>query len=186
MSGSLEERVKRAVSEKIEIVPYNTEWPALFKEEKERLLKLFPVDLSGLIVHFGSTAVPGLSAKPVIDMLVEIFSFEKTKKHIVPILEKNGYDYFWRPILGDGPPFYPWFIRRNSEGVRTHHIHMAEPGFPLWDQVGFKDILIAHPETAKAYETLKISLAAQFPNDRAAYTHGKSVFIKNIMDKIRQ
>jgi len=61
-----------------------------------------------------------------VDILVEVVSLEETKKRIVPVLEAGGYDYFWRPAWGnDTPPFYPWFIKRNAAGVRTHHIHMA-------------------------------------------------------------
>ena len=111
---TLEERIRRVVQEEIRIVDYDPKWPELFQAEKEHLLSCFPGSLIKRIEHFGSTSVPGLSAKPVIDMLVEVSSLEETKLKIVPILEAQGYDYFWRPSETDGPPFYAWFINLSS------------------------------------------------------------------------
>ena len=86
----------------------------VFRREKEHLLSCLPTDLVGRIEHFGSTAVPGLAAKPVVDMLVEVADLEATRARIAPVLEAQGYDYFWRPTHGDdGPPFYAWFIKRD-------------------------------------------------------------------------
>jgi len=135
----------------------------------------------GRIEHFGSTAVPGLAAKPIVDMLVEVWSLEETKERIVPVLESQGYDYFWRPSLFDEPPFYAWFIKRSTSGVRTHHIHMVEPHFDHWQRLGFRDHLIANPDVAAAYGALKLELARSHPNDRVAYTKGKSEFIAHAM-----
>jgi GrpB-like predicted nucleotidyltransferase (UPF0157 family) len=113
LTETLEDRVRRAVQEDIAIEPYDPEWPRLFLEEKEHLRTCLPHELIGRIEHFGSTAVPGLAAKPIIDMLVEVTSLEETRCRIVPILESQGYDYFWRPTWGDDtPPFYAWFIKR--------------------------------------------------------------------------
>jgi GrpB-like predicted nucleotidyltransferase (UPF0157 family) len=133
------------------------------------------------IEHFGSTAIPGLAAKPIVDVLVEVSSLEETKARIAPDLEAQGYDYFWRATHGeDGPPFYAWFIKRNSAGVRTHHIHMVESDFEHWDRLLFRDYLIADPETAKEYEALKLALARDYPNDRVAYTEGKTEFVARV------
>src|SRR6185503_6012983 len=144
-----DERVQRAVHEEIDIVPYDPAWPARFCEERETLLACLPADLVRRIEHFGSTAVPGLAAKPIVDVLVEVTDLEAAKIHIVPVLEAQGYDYFWRPTHGeDGPPFYAWFIKRDPAGVRTHHIHMVEAHFEHWDSVSFRDHLIAHPAVA--------------------------------------
>ncbi|MGH9904542.1 MAG: GrpB family protein, partial [Pyrinomonadaceae bacterium] len=93
-------------------------------------------------------------------------------------LESQGYDYFWRPTAGeDVPPFYAWFIKRNAAGLRTHHIHMVERDFEQWDRLLFRDYLIGHPELAGEYASLKLDLALAFPNDRVAYTNGKTEFI---------
>ena len=94
------------VREDVAVVAYNPAWPELFRQEREHLRACLPPDLIGRIEHFGSTAVPGLGAKPIVDMLVEVISLEHTKHRIVPILEAQGYDYFWRPTWGDDtPPF---------------------------------------------------------------------------------
>src|SRR5262245_9176209 len=156
---SLEQRIERAVREEIAIVPYDTRWPELFQQEKEHLLACRPTELIRRIEHFGSTAVPGLAAKPVVDILVDVTDLEATKTQIVPLLEKQGYDYFWRPTHGDdGPPFYAWFIKRDpSTRIRTHHIHMVEADFTEhWDRLLFRDYLIEHPLVAKDYECLKL------------------------------
>jgi len=178
---SLQEKINRVVQESIDLCPYNPAWAHLFNQEKRHLLKCLPEDVIRRIEHFGSTAIPGLTAKPIIDILVEVTSLEKTKSQIVPILEGQGYDYFWRPTWGDDtPPFYAWFIKRDASGVRTHHIHMVEHDFEHWDRLLFRDYLIAFPETARAYQELKQRLAQAFPNDRIAYTEGKTRFITRV------
>jgi len=108
-------------------------------------------------------------------------SLEETKARVVPVLDAQGYDYFWRATHGeDGPPFYAWFIKRNSAGVRTHHIHMVESDFEQWDRLLFRDYLIAESATAKEYENLKYALARDYPNDRIAYTNGKTEFVVRV------
>jgi GrpB-like predicted nucleotidyltransferase (UPF0157 family) len=176
------DRVLKLAQEHVSIVEYDRRWPEIFARERAHLLATLPGDLVGRIEHFGSTAVPGLPAKPIVDMLVEVADLEETKHRIVPILELQGYEYIWRPTQGDdGPPFYAWFIKRDSTtGIRTHHIHMVESGFPQWDALLFRDYLRTHPDVASEYETLKRRLAAEYPNDRIAYTRGKSEFITRV------
>jgi GrpB-like predicted nucleotidyltransferase (UPF0157 family) len=185
IANDLRERIERVRCEFVEIVPYDPRWPARFVEERDRLHALFPA-LIRRIEHFGSTAVPHLAAKPVVDMLVEVTSLEAAKVQAVPVLQRDGYDYFWRPSDGDdAPPFYAWFIRRNGEGQRTHHIHMVEPGYPQWESLLFRDYLIAHSDVAAAYEDLKRRLAIEFPHDREAYTNGKGEFIRRVTSMAR-
>jgi GrpB-like predicted nucleotidyltransferase (UPF0157 family) len=176
---SLQERVAKAVRESITIAPYDPAWPARFQEERQHLLECLPRDLIRRIEHFGSTAIPGLAAKPIVDMLVEVSDLEATKVRIVPLLVAQGYDYFWRAMHDDdAPPFYVWFIKRSPSGARTHHIHMVEASFQeMWDCLTFRDYLVAHPDEARAYERLKMELAAKYANDRVAYTSGKTAFI---------
>jgi GrpB-like predicted nucleotidyltransferase (UPF0157 family) len=175
---TIKERVQRLIQEKIDIVPYNPKWPRIFLIEKDHLLSCLPNTIVKRIEHFGSTAVPKLSAKPIIDILVEVTSLNETKNIIVPILTSQGYEYFWRPSHGDDvPPFYAWFIKRNINGQRTHHIHMVEHDYEHWDRLLFRDYLIEHPDVAKEYEKIKVNLAKSFPNDREAYTQSKTEFI---------
>ena len=84
------------------------------------------------------------------------------------------------------PPFYAWFIKRDSRGKRTHHIHMVEGHFEHWDRLLFRDYLIQHPDVAEDYQRLKIRLAGMYPNDRVAYTSGKTDFILKAMAQAEQ
>jgi GrpB-like predicted nucleotidyltransferase (UPF0157 family) len=178
---TLEQKVARVVKEEVAIELYDSRWPEMFMQEKLHLQSCLPIELVKRIEHFGSTAVPGLSAKPIIDILVEVSSLDKTKEIIVPILESQGYDYFWRPSFGDNtPPFYAWFIKRNNNGNRTHHIHMVEAESELWDRLGFRNYLIKHPIIANEYSELKIKLSKANSNDRAEYTKAKTDFIVKI------
>jgi GrpB-like predicted nucleotidyltransferase (UPF0157 family) len=183
---TLEQRVQRVLRDEVAIVPYDPAWPQMFGQEKEHLLSCLPHELIRRIEHFGSTAVPGLAAKPIIDMLVEVTSLEETKTRIVPVLEAQGYDYFWRPTWGDNtPPFYAWFIKRDHSGRRTHHIHMVEPDCEHWDRLLFRDYLIAHPEIAHEYQELKIQLAHRHANDREAYTQAKTEFVVSVTKRAK-
>src|SRR5262245_9247929 len=186
---TLEERIRRVTREDVAVVPYDPAWPELFRREKEHLLSCLPADLVRRVEHFGSTAVPGLAAKPVIDMLVEVADLDATRALIAPVLEAQGYDYFWRPTRGEGgPPFYAWFIKRDpASGLRTHHIHMVEASFrEHWDRLLFRDYLIAHPQAAQEYQELKLRLASAFPNDRVAYTEGKAEFVVRVTEEARR
>ncbi len=184
MAESLEERVKRVVQEDVAIVPYNPAWPRMFEQERQHLLACLPNELLGRIEHFGSTAVPGLAAKPIVDMLVEVTSLDAARERIVPVLESQRYDYFWRPSWNDDtPPFYAWFIKRDAAGCRTHHIHMIEHDFDHWNRLFFRDYLIEHPDAARQYHELKLRLAHDFPNDRVAYTNGKTEFVVEMTRK---
>jgi len=183
---TLQQRVERVVREEIAICPYDPRWSQLFHQEKEHLRSCLPTELVLRIEHFGSTAVPGLAAKPIVDMLVEVTDLQATRERIAPMLESQGYDYFWRPTHGDdSPPFYAWFIKRDAvTGSRTHHIHMVEAGPEFvehWDRLLFRDYLIEHLEVAKEYERLKTRLASVSPRDRVMYTLGKTDFIVEIM-----
>lgn len=151
------------------------------------MLSCLPTDLVKRIEHFGSTAVPGLSAQPIVDILVEITSFEETKQRIAPILGAQGYDYFGRPLWGDDtPPFYAWFIKRDKKGNRTHHIHMVESQFAHWDRLLFRDYLIEHPDAAMEYGNLKMRLSGMHHNERVAYTQAKSDFIRRVTERAKQ
>jgi GrpB-like predicted nucleotidyltransferase (UPF0157 family) len=186
---TLEQRIRRVLQEDIAIAPYDPRWPALFSEEKEHLISCLPKELVRRIEHFGSTAVPGLAAKPIVDVMVEVTDLQATRERIVPVLESQGYDYFWRASRGvDGPPFYAWFIKRDAGSkARTHHIHMVERHFhEHWDRLLFRDYLIEHPLIAEEYRGLKLSLASAYPNDRVAYTEGKTEFIMEVTERARR
>lgn len=181
---NLQERIQKAVREKVNIVSYDPIWLKLYKEEEKFLKANFP-EIIRRIEHFGSTAIPGISAKPIVDMLIEVTSLKETKKFIVPVLKSLGYDYFWRPEI-DKPPMYAWFIKRNSAGKRTHHLHMVEANSKLWERLYFRDYLREHQESARQYEAIKTKLSQKFPNDREAYTKAKTEFIFSITEKAKE
>lgn len=129
-----------------------------------------------------------MTGQPIIDILVEVTSLRAARFQIAPILEKLGYDYFWRPTIGDDvPPWYAFFIRRDPSGRRTHHIHMITRHRVFqahWERLLFRDYLIGHPAVARQYEVLKRKLAASHPNDRFAYTTGKTEFMLRVMAQL--
>jgi GrpB-like predicted nucleotidyltransferase (UPF0157 family) len=183
------EKVRRLVSEEVSVVAYDPAWPAAFAAERDELLSLVPPGIITRIEHFGSTAVPGLAAKPIIDMLAEVTDLDTVRQRVAPILEAHGYEYVWRPTMGDdGPPWYAWFIKRDAQtGVRTHHIHMVEADFTEhWDRLLFRDHLIAHPELAAEYGQLKERLAEEHPGDRVAYTQAKTEFVTRVTEAARR
>jgi len=186
---TLEQRIRRVIQEDVAVVPYDPQWPEMFHREKEHLLSCLSTDLIRRVEHFGSTAVPGLAAKPVVDILIEVTDLRSTQACIVPVLVQPDYEYFWRPTHGDdGPPFYAWFIKRDvATGVRTHHIHMVERHFfEHWDRLLFRDYLIEHPNVAKEYEALKFRLSSIHSKDRAAYTRGKTEFVVKVTEQAKQ
>ncbi len=186
MEKSLEQRIAEAVREEVAIVPYDPEWPRLFEDESRFLWGKLPKSLVLRIQHFGSTAIPGLAAKPIVDILVEVSSLEETKKQIVPILESEGYDYFWRPTVGSPDDYYAWFIKRNSEGKRTHHIHMVEADSTMWVALYLRDYLREFPDEAKRYGELKQSLSEKYTKDRVAYMEGKTDFVVSLTERAKR
>ena len=187
MMETLKEKIARVVREEVAVVPYDPRWPAMFEQERRHLRSALPRDLVRRIEHFGSTAVPGLSAKPIVDILVEVTSLDETRIRIAPILEAQGYEYFWRASRGeDTPPFYAWFIKRDSQGNRTHHIHMVEAGFEHWERLLFRDYLIEHPEVAREYSLLKERLSDAHRRDRVAYTEAKETFVRTITERAKE
>jgi len=185
---TLQQKLDRVLQEDVAIVPYDPGWPELFRQEKEHLLAMFPPALVRRVEHFGSTAVPGLAAKPIVDILVEVRDLAEVRAVVPPVLESQGYDYFWRPTSGDNtPPFYAWFIRRDpNTRVRTHHIHMVELQFQQhWDRLLFRDYLITHPLVAHEYQVLKLLLVAAYHHDRVRYTEEKSAFISRVTEEAR-
>jgi len=184
---TLERKIARAIKEFVAVVPYDPRWPQMFREEKKHLLSCLPRPPVRRIEHFGSTAIPGLVAKPIVDMVVEVTSLDDTRRKIPAILGAQGYDYFWRPMwTDDAPPFYAWFIKRDSYGNRTHHIHMVEPHFELWDGLLFRDYLIEHPQAAREYGELKMNLSHLHRGDRIAYTKAKSEFVLRVTDLAKE
>ncbi len=163
----------------VKIVPYNENWPKEFLIESQRVMEVLGNNCIE-IHHIGSTAVPGLAAKPVIDILPVVQDINIVDKYN-EAMERLGYT----PRGEDGIPMRRYF--RKGITVRTHHIHIFEEGNPqVMRHIKFRDWMRNHPEDMKAYESLKKKLAIQFSNDRHAYTEGKNEFIAMIDKKAVQ
>lgn len=170
------------MADEIEIVAYDPRWPDLFAAEAARLKAALPADLILGIEHFGSTAIPGLAAKPIIDILVAVRSLAEVQERAVEPLEALDYLYWYdnpktdRMYFVKGMP--PYGARR------THHVHMTETAGEMWQRLAFRDHLRTHPEDAQRYERLKRKLAAGHRTDREAYTEAKAAFVAEIMAKV--
>ena len=163
----------------VEIVDYNPAWPALFMEEAEKIRQVLGRELVA-IYHMGSTSVPGIKAKPIIDILVEVQDIQKIDR-LNEELATLGYE-----AKGEyGIPGRRFFIKNQGE-FRTHHLHAFQSGHPEIERVlTFRDYLCAHPVEARAYGQLKEALAQQYPRDRESYTEGKTDFIRELDRKAR-
>jgi len=158
----------------IEIVAYDASWPGRFAAEAEALRTALAPWLIGPVEHIGSTAVAGLAAKPVIDIMGGVRTLEASRPAIAAA-EALGYCYF--PYRPDAEH---WFCKP-SAAFRTHHLHLVPVGSPDWiRRIAFRDYLRAHPATAAEYEALKWRLAREFPFDREAYTDAKGPFVERI------
>ncbi len=157
------------------VVPYHPEWPTLFEGAAAEIRGVLGHQILG-IEHVGSTAVPGLAAKPILDILVAVSDFQKALK-AAPLLADLGYEH--RPDE-ESPDRH--FFRRRVDGRRTHHLSLAEPTSSHYrNTIVFRDALRADPRLAKAYEALKLDLANRFPHDREAYSRGKTQFVVDVL-----
>jgi GrpB-like predicted nucleotidyltransferase (UPF0157 family) len=168
--------------DEIVIVPYNPAWPALYEAEAARVRAALPADIVLAIEHFGSTAIPGLAAKPVIDILVAVRSIEEARECAVAPLSALGYA-FW----ADNPKRDRLFFVKGLPPAprRTHHVHFTELAGEAWHRLRFRDHLRRDAEAREAYLALKLDLARRFPDDREAYTEGKQDFVDAVMAKLR-
>ena len=168
----------------IEITAYDPTWPEKFALEKRTIFHTLGFMPGLKVEHFGSTSVPGLAAKPILDLMVGVSRKEDWPKLIKP-LEMRGYLYW----TANPKPDELFFVKGMppSGERRTHHIHVYELHGERWKrELAFRDYLITHPQEAKNYEALKMNLAMRFQFDREAYTNGKTPFIESVLNKIRE
>lgn len=153
VSGSKCEFLLTQAQDAIELSTYNEEWPQMAKLEIRKLLEILPKQHVIDIQHVGSTAIPGMSAKPVIDIQIAVDSLNTIKSIAIKALKELGYEY--------------WDKNPDPERLFTHHIHIVEPSSRHWqEKILFRDYLRAHPEARLEYEVLKNDLARQFTYDR--------------------
>jgi GrpB-like predicted nucleotidyltransferase (UPF0157 family) len=163
----------------IYLVDYDPKWPEMFKEEAKILLELLE-DILVSITHIGSTAVPGLDAKPIVDLMVEVTNLEKVQS-MQEEFQNAGYE-----VLGENGISGRHFVTRNSEGKRTHDIHIFQTGHKEIEQmILFRDRMLENPLEAEAYSALKNDLANRYHDDPIRYTQGKTDFILSSVDAQR-
>jgi|GEM_PF-687725 len=170
------------------ISEYNPAWPQWFAKEKEILLRLIGADNITRINHFGSTSVPGLAAKPTVDILLEIREGIEPNT-LVKILPYPEYIPQERDFPEEKLMFYKGYTPTGFAD-EVYHIHVRRPGDKPrggeWDELVFRDYLLAHPETAAEYAALKCRLKDAFEYDRDGYTDAKGGFIRTITEKARK
>lgn len=186
MAAQPKDRIAALSKEHIDIVPYDPAWPAAYIELEKDIKRIVPRRLMQRISHIGSTAIPGLSGKPIIDVQVEVNDLETVRVEVAPLMEEVGYEFIWRPTMGDDAPFYAWFILRKEGGDRLAHVHMVPSGQASADRIIFRDYLRVHPEEMGRYQDLKIDLAKRFPKDRTAYTVNKTAYVNEVLLKARR
>ena len=164
----------------IKIVAYDPQWPSLFDRERPRVEAVLLPWLAAPVEHIGSTAVPGLAAKPIIDMLAVVSDYDAVAA-AVPTMVAIGWAY--APEPGEEQERKLSFCHPDP-GWRTHHLHVVEhgsPGWPTW--LAFRDHLRTHPEDVLEYARIKHELAARDDRDRPAYRAGKAPFITSRIPK---
>lgn len=160
----------------VKLVKAHDEWARLFEKEKQSLLEMFGYRIIA-IEHVGSTAIPDIPAKPIIDIRIAVSSLDDSyiKKFVAP-LKKLGYSYMHK--FSDRH-----FFAKGPEENRTHHISLVKVGSEVgWlDSILFRDYLLRNKRAREEYATLKQKLASQFAEDRASYTKYKEKFIQKII-----
>ena len=164
----------------IQVADYDPQWPLTFAEIS-RVIGSTLGDLAVSIEHVGSTAVPGLAAKPVVDIMPGLRSLDDSP-HIVKPLQKLGYQYF--PEHETVMPERRYFALpagAEHRGRRRFHLHIVEAASAFWRRhLAFRNHLRAHPDVAGEYAALKRRLAAEYRSDREGYTEAKTEFITRI------
>ncbi len=177
------------------IADYDPAWPAKFEAERDLIVRTCGDGAFVRIEHIGSTSVPGLSAKPIIDMMPGLRSLEDARP-LIPLLESIGYEYV--PAFehdtssGSGMPFRRYF-RKDENGERAYHLHAVEAGSSFWaEHLLFRDYLRGHSDAAADYARLKRDLAAEFnaaltqlSDINVGYTDRKTEFIEMIKARAR-
>jgi GrpB-like predicted nucleotidyltransferase (UPF0157 family) len=166
------------VDQSVELIDYDPTWPTRFVEQKTRLTMILSPWLAGEIEHIGSTSVPGLRSKPIVDILAPVQSLAASRA-AMPILEEDGW-LFWP----DDPnqDYRLWFLRPNPT-ARTHHLQIIQHDHPSFRaSIMFRDVLRRDVMARKAYSALKAELADQHQSDRNAYSNAKTEFVQAILE----
>lgn len=160
---------------KVDVVPHDPRWRDSFEAEAKHIAAALGENVVA-IHHIGSTSIPDIHAKPIVDVLVEVRDVSELDGRSAA-MESLGYQ-----VMGEyGIPGRRYFRRDDEEGVRTHHVHAFAAGSAeATRHLAFRDYLIAHPADARRYGELKRKLAEEHPQSMDAYMDGKDGFIKEM------
>lgn len=162
----------------IVIVPYDLRWPELFAQQRDAVAAALAPVLAGPVEHIGSTSVPGLAAKPIIDMLARVTDYHAAAA-LTPAMARIGWVHAPEPA---DERLRRWSYCFPDVARRSHHLHVVEhasTGWPTW--LAFRDRLRADPVAAGRYAALKAELAARDARDRVAYRAAKAPFIEAVL-----
>jgi GrpB-like predicted nucleotidyltransferase (UPF0157 family) len=158
----------------VRLLPYDPRWVELFAAEAEKIRAALGDELPLALEHMGSTAVPGLAAKPIIDILGGYPPDAQVGRYIEPLVRAGYVHRGEREIPGRE------FFRRGEP--RSYHLHVTVHGGTFWrEHLAFRDVLRARPDIRDAYAALKFELARRFPRDREAYIEGKTAFVRQVV-----
>ncbi|MBP9777840.1 MAG: GNAT family N-acetyltransferase [Rickettsiaceae bacterium] len=167
-------------NDSIELVPYNQLWSEMAKTEIKKLYEILPNKYILDIQHIGSTAIPGIISKPIIDLQIAVDSLDDIKQIAIDKLKELDYVYW-----DDNPDKERMFFVKGMPPFgekRTHHIHIFESSSKHWqNKIIFRDYLLTHTESAHEYEKLKIKLARKYLYDREQYTEAKTTFVNAVL-----
>lgn len=164
---------------KIVVVPHENHWIEKFQMEAERLKSAMPETVK--MHHIGSTSVPGLAAKPIIDMIMEVENIERVDGWNERFIEL-GYI-----VKGENGISRRRYFIHGTEEKRSYHLHVFEKGNPeIIRHLAFRDYMMAHCEEAEAYATLKKELAEKYTYDGTLYTEGKNEFVRSVDEKAKE
>jgi GrpB-like predicted nucleotidyltransferase (UPF0157 family) len=156
------------------VVPYDPDWPHHFEGERRLLQQALAPWLDGGIHHFGSTAIPGIAAKPIIDIVAGVRDLDEARAAFGPLAE----------LSYASSPHRPGIAHHFDKTTPTaaYGVHLTEPGSDLWcERLAFRDALRDHRQLAAEYEALKLRLARAHATDVAAYTAGKRAFVEHVL-----
>lgn len=170
----------------IEVVKYDPTWVTAYAEEARRLADVFGNSLVATH-HIGSTAVPGLAAKPIIDIAVVLRETRSIDRFSAP-MEQLGYRVRGECLDAEIPGIPGrFYFSKDTLGTRTHHVHVYADGHAdIADKLALRDYLRAHPRRAAAYGAIKRELAIEHRHDNIGYMRGKDAFVKALIEEARQ
>ena len=161
--------------EQIVLVPYDPDWPRRFDTERAVLERVLAPWLQGGVHHIGSTAIAGIAAKPIIDIMAGVRDLDESRAAFAALREQSYLDDPHRPPIAH-------HFAKPSLHRPTHGLHLTQPGSDLWrERLAFRDALRNAPRLAAEYETLKLQLAREHGWDGAAYTQNKRAFVARVL-----